>query len=84
MQILKCGKGKIMLYGHSFIAHAKIEDIWKDVSEDVEKRFDTSNYEADRPLPMGKKLKSYRANEDELRRQIIKKFVGLRPKTYSY
>ena len=31
---------------------------------------------------MGKKLKSYRANEDELRRRIIKKFVGLRPNSY--
>ena len=36
----------------SFIIHVKTEDIYKDVAEDVERRFDTSNYEIDRPLPM--------------------------------
>ena len=38
----------------NFIFHIKTEDILKDISEDVEKRFDTSNYEADRPLSTGK------------------------------
>ena len=38
----------------SFIIHVKTEDIYKDVAEDVERRFDTSNYEIDRPLPMWK------------------------------
>ena len=38
-----------------FIAHIKTEDIYQEISEDVEKRFDTSNYEIDRPLPIGKK-----------------------------
>ena len=28
----------------SFIAYIKTEDIYKDIAEDVEKRFDTSNY----------------------------------------
>ena len=31
--------------------------IYKDVEEDVEIRFDTSNYELDRPFPKGKHKK---------------------------
>ena len=34
----------------SFIVFIKTEDIYKDIGEDVETRFDTSNYEFDRPL----------------------------------
>ena len=39
----------------SFIAYIKTHDIYKDISEDVETRFDTSNYGLDKPLPKGKK-----------------------------
>ena len=39
---------------NSFIAHVKTDDIYKDIAEDVEKRFDTSNYEIDRLLPKTK------------------------------
>ena len=35
----------------SFIMNIKTEDFYKDITNDVEKRFDTSNYECDRPLP---------------------------------
>ena len=35
----------------SFIAHVKTDDIYKDIAEDVETSFDTSNFEIDRPLP---------------------------------
>ena len=42
----------------SFIVHVKTDDIYNDIAEDVEKRFDTSNFEIDRPLPKGKKKKS--------------------------
>ena len=35
----------------SFIVYIKTDDIYKDIAEDVETRFDTSNYELDRPLP---------------------------------
>ena len=40
----------------SFIIHIKTEDFYNDIADDVEKRFDTSNYgaECDRPLPKGK------------------------------
>ena len=34
----------------SFIIHIKTEDLYKDITNDVEKRFDTSNYEVNRPL----------------------------------
>ena len=41
----------------SFIMHIKTEDFYKDIADDVEKRFDTSNYEVNRPLPTGKNKK---------------------------
>ena len=54
-----------------FIVHVKTEDIYKDIAEDVETRFDTSNVEIDRPLPMGKNEK-------------VIGLIWLRAKTYSY
>ena len=63
----------------SFVMHIKTNDFYKDIASDVENRFDTSNYEVNRPLPTGKnKMK------DELGGKIITKFVTLRPKTYSF
>ena len=44
----------------------KSDDIYKDIAEDVETRFDTSNYELDRPLPKGKNKKVVRLIKDEL------------------
>ena len=41
----------------SFIIHIKTEDVYEDIANDVEKRFDTSNYEVNRPLPKGKNKK---------------------------
>ena len=46
----------------SFIIHAKTHDIYKDISEDVETGFYTSNHEIDKPLP-GKKWQSDWVNE---------------------
>ena len=69
----------------SFIAYIKTDDISnKDIVEDVETRFDTSNYELERPLPKGENKKIIRLMKDELGRKIMTKFVGLRAKTYSY
>ena len=42
---------------NSFIVHVKTNDIYKDIAEDVETRFDTSNYKLDKPLPKWKKKK---------------------------
>ena len=52
---------------NSFIAHVKTDDIYKDIAEDVEKRFNTSNYEIDRPLPKGKNKKVVALMKDKLR-----------------
>ena len=68
----------------SFITHIKAEDFYKDIADDVEKRFDTSNYECDRPFPEGKNKKVIGLMKDELRGTIMTEFVALRPKTYSY
>ena len=38
----------------SFIVYVKTNDILKDIAQDVETRFDTSNFEVDRPLPKAK------------------------------
>ena len=47
----------------SFIMNIKTEDFYKDISNDVEKRFDTSNFEVDRPLSTGKNKKVIGFNE---------------------
>ena len=44
---------------HSLIMHIKTEDFYKDIANDVEKRYDTSNYTVERPLPMGKNKNRY-------------------------
>ena len=68
----------------SFIMNIKLNDFCKDIANDVENRFDTSNYEINRPLPMGKNKKVIGLMKDELGGKIITEFVTLRPKTYSY
>ena len=35
----------------SFIVYIKTDDIYKDIAEDLETRFDTSTYELERLLP---------------------------------
>ena len=67
----------------SFISHIKIEDFYKYISDDVDKRFDTSNYECCRPLAIGINKKEIGLMKDELGGKIMKGFVGLRAKTYS-
>ena len=68
----------------SFIVHVKTEYIYKDIAEDVETRFETSIFELDRPLPKEKNKKVIGLMKRELDGQIMKEFVGLRAKTYSY
>ena len=68
----------------SFIMNIKTNDFYKDVASDVEKRFNTSNYEINRPLPTGKNKKIIGLMKDELGGKIITEFVTLRPKTYSF
>ena len=68
----------------SLIPFIKTEDFYEDIANDIEKKFDTSNYEADRPLPMGKNKKVIVLTKDELEGKIMIEFVVLRPKTYAY
>ena len=48
---------------YSLIAYVKTEDIHKDIAEDFESRFNTSNCDVDRPFPMGRINKSNWLNE---------------------
>ena len=66
----------------SFIIHIKTEDLYKDIANDVDERFDTSNYEVNRSLPRGKNKKVIGLMKDELGGKIVTKFVALRPNTY--
>ena len=68
----------------SFVMNIKIEDFYKDIANDVEKRFDTSNYEVDRPLPTGKNKKVIGLMKDNLGGRIMTEFITLRPKAYIY
>ena len=53
-----CEKAKLCYMDTgSFTVSIKIDDIYKDIAEDVETRFDSLNYELDRPLHKRKKKK---------------------------
>ena len=41
----------------SFIINIETENFYKDIADNAEKKFDTSNYEVNKPLPMGKNIK---------------------------
>ena len=59
----------------SFIINTKINDFHEDIATDVANRFDTSNYEVNRSLPMGKNKKIIGLMKDELGAKIIMEFV---------
>ena len=67
-----------------FIIHIKTEDVYENIANDLEKRFDTSNYGVERPLRTGKNKKVIELMKEELGGKIMIEFVALRPKTYSY
>ena len=64
----------------------KTENFYKDISEDVKDRFDTSDYPPDLPsgIPTGCNKKVLGVFKDELAGKYIEEFVGLRAKLYSY
>ena len=68
----------------SFVVNIKTKDFYKDIAENVKKRFDTSNDTFDRPLPTGVNKKVIGLMNDELGGDIITEFAALRPKAYSY
>ena len=55
----------------SFIFFMKTEDFYEDIADDVQKRFDASNYGVDRPLPTKKNKKVIGLMKDELGGRII-------------
>ena len=67
----------------SFIIYIKTEDFFEDISNDVEKWFDTSNYDEkdERLLPKGKNKRIPGIFKDELGGKIMVEVVALRPKT---
>ena len=70
----------------SFVINILTEDFFEDIKNNVEKWFDTSNYDENdkRPLPMGVNKKVIRMFIDELGEKIMKEFCTLRAKTYTY
>ena len=71
-------------YTDSLVMTITTKDFYKDIAQDVQKRFEPSNYSVDRPLPKGKNKKVLSIMKDELGGGIITEFVALRPKTYLY
>ena len=48
-QVMDKKQKRAILETDIFIVHMKTDDIYKDIAEVVETKFDTSNYELDRP-----------------------------------
>ena len=55
----------------NFGVYIKTDNIYKNIAENVASRFDTSDYETDRPLPMEKNERFIGLMKDELGGQII-------------
>ena len=70
----------------SFVMDIKTDDFYIDISNDVYKWFDTSNYDKNdnRPLEIGKNKKVIGKFKDELGGKIMNEFCALRAKTYSF
>ena len=68
----------------SFTMHIKTEYFYEDIADDVEKRFDASHYEGNRPLSKGNNKKVIGLMKDALGGKIMTEFLALRSKTYSY
>ena len=71
---------------YSFVIYIITDDIFEDIADDVEKWFDTSNYDQNvkTPLAIGKNKKSIGFFKDELAGKIIIEIIAVRPKTWTY
>ena len=67
-------------------SRAFIYEFWYDYVKPkyCETKFDTSNYELERPLPLGKNKIVIELMKDELGRIMMIKFIRLRAKIYFY
>ena len=74
-----------MLHG-SFVIHIFTEDFFEDIANDVERWFDTSNYDKNdkRSLQIGMNKKVIGLFKDELGGKIMKEFCALRAKTHIF
>ena len=70
----------------SFNIHIQTNGFYKGISKDVDKWFDTSNYDKNdnRPLQIGKNKKVIGKFKDELGGKLLLEFVALRAKTYAF
>ena len=70
----------------NFVIDILTEDFNKDIANDVERWFDTSNYDENRtgkrPLLICMNKKVFGLFKDELGGKIMTEFVGIRPKTH--
>ena len=84
----KYGKQAKLLFTDtdSFLYEIQTKDFYKDISGDVKDRFDTSDYPEGHPsgIPTGINKKVLGMFKDETAGKVIKEFVGLRAKLYSY
>ena len=70
----------------SFTIYVETDDFYKDISNDVNKWFDTSNYskDIDRPLEKGKNKKVIGKFKDELGGLVTSRFSAHGAKTYTF
>ena len=70
----------------SFFIYIETDDFYQDIANDVERWFDTSNYDENdkRPLPIGKNKKVIGLFKDGLGGKIMEELFALRAKTYAY
>jgi len=85
----KYGDKAQLLYSDtdSLIYEIETDDVYSDISGDVEAKFDTSEYPTEfivKGFPVGKNKKVIGMFKDEVMGKQIEEFVGLKPKLYSY
>ena len=70
----------------SFVINIFTEDVFEDINNDVQRWFDTSDYDKNgkRPLQTGMNKKVTGVFKDELGGKIVKEFCALRANSYAY
>ena len=70
----------------SLMYEIETEDFYKDISEDLKDRFDTTDYPPNHPsgIPSGLNKNVLGMFKDEVAGKILDEFVGLRAKLYSF
>ena len=68
----------------SLVCHIKTNDFYVDITDDVPKRFDTSGYCSNHPLPIGLNKNVIELMKDKLGGAIMSEFALLRAKLYSF